>query len=145
MIAGGAIAAIAGGLMTTFSPASSVAPWICYQLLNGVARGLMSQIPVTAIQANVSKQQMSTATALVVFSQNFGASLFISLGQTVFQNRLLSTLVEYAPEVEANQIIEAGAANYRAIVPETSLGGVIEAFNEAVTSIFVCLLHHFGM
>jgi len=120
MILGGAIAAMAGGLLATLTPTSSTASWVCYQLLNGVARGLMSQIPITAIQANVSKEHISTATALIVFSQNFGASLFISLGQTVFQNRLLSALKLYAPEIDTDVVLKAGATDFRAILPDTS-------------------------
>lgn len=137
MIAGGAMAAIAAGLMSTLTPNSSAAAWVCYQLLNGVARGMMAQQPVTAIQANVSKEQLSIATALVVFSQNFGASLFISLGQTAFENSLLPALARFAPEVDAAMVSKAGATDFRSIVPASSIPGVLNAFNETLTVTFV--------
>lgn len=137
MIAGGAMAAIAGGLMSTLTPQSSAAAWVCYQLLNGVARGMMSQQPVTAIQANVPKEQLSIATALVVFSQNFGASLFISFGQTTFENSLSPALARFAPEVNSAEVANAGATDFRSIVPASSVPGVLNAFNETLTVTFV--------
>jgi hypothetical protein len=89
MIAGGALAAVAAGLMGTFTPSSSTAAWVCYQLINGIARGMLSQMVVIAVQAHVPKKDVSIGPALIVFCQNFGASLFISLGQTTFVNSLL--------------------------------------------------------
>ncbi|RFU26308.1 hypothetical protein B7463_g10033, partial [Scytalidium lignicola] len=136
MIAGGAMAAVAAGLLSTLNPNSPTAAWVCYQLLNGVARGMMSQQPVTAIQANVPKEQLSVATAFVVFAQNFGASVFISLGQTTFENSLEPALAKYAPEVDAVKVIEAGATEFRSIVPKESVAGVINAFSHALTTTF---------
>jgi len=130
------MAAIAAGLMSMFKPQSPIAAWVCYQLLNGVARGMMSQQPLTAVQANVPKEQLSTATALIVFSQNFGASLFISLGQTTFENSLLPALAKFAPEVDAVGVASAGATDFRSIVPPNSIPGVLDAFNEALTKTF---------
>lgn len=137
MIVGGAVAATAAGLMSTFTPHSSVAAWVCFQLLNGVARGMMSQQPLTAVQASVSKEQISVATALIVFSQNFGASLFISLGQTTFENSLLPALKKFAPEVDAAKVASAGATDFKSVVPVSSIPGVLDAFNKALTTTFV--------
>ena len=136
MIIGSALAAIAAGLMTTFTPSSSMAAWICYQLINGVARGMMSQ-PITAIQANLPKDQLSIGTALVVFSQNFGASVFISLGQTSFENTLRSVLRHNAPELNAELVSELGPTTFRVQIPQTSVPHVIIAFNKALTTTFV--------
>ena len=143
MIIGSAIAAIAAGLMSTLTPSSTNAAWICYQLLNGVARGLMSQQPITAVQANLSKEHLSIGTALIVFSQNFGASLFISLGQMTFGNSLLMNLAKFAPEVDAEKTFGAGATLFRTVIPKSSLLGVLLAYNKALTTTFVsatCLI-----
>ncbi|KAL8645568.1 MAG: hypothetical protein Q9226_007242 [Calogaya cf. arnoldii] len=136
MIVGSAAASIAAALMTTLSPESPVSAWVCYQLLNGIARGMMSQQPITAIQANLPKEQLSIGTALVVFCQNFGASVFISLGQTVFESSLLPALKDFAPELEARRVIEMGAANFRSAVPKESVPHVVSAYNRALTRNF---------
>ena len=137
MIVGGVLAAVAGGLMTILTPSSPNAAWICYQLVNGIARGMMSQQPVTAVQANVSKNQLSIGMALVVFSQNFGAAVFISLGQTTFENSLLPALEKFVPDVDAKTVASVGATNFRSVVPRSSLSGVVLAYNKAVTTTFV--------
>ena len=137
MLVGSAFAAIAAGLMSTFTPSSATAAWVCYQLLNGLARGMMSQQPITAIQTNLPRDELSIGTALVVFSQNFGASIFISLGQTTFQNTLLPSLREFAPEVNAQQVADLGATNYRSSVPQSSVPHVVQAYNKALTTTFV--------
>jgi len=136
MIIGGALAAIAAGLMTTFTPHASVAAWVCFQLLNGVARGMMAQIPVTAIQSNLPKDMISVGTALVVFSQNLGAAVFISLGQTSFENSLVSALHRLAPEVNAKIVASVGATAFTRVVKPESVPRVLDAFNEALTNTF---------
>lgn len=137
MLIGSAVAAIAAGLMSTFTPSSSKAAWVCYQLLNGVARGMMSQQPITAIQANLPKDQISIGTALVVFSQNFGAAVFVSLGQTTFENTLRAELRRNAPEINTELVASLGATNFRHVVPQTSVPHVVLAFNKALTTTFV--------
>lgn len=136
MIVGSAIASVAAALMTTFSPNSPVSAWVCYQLLNGISRGMMSQQPITAIQANLPKEQLSIGTALVVFCQNFGASVFISLGQTVFGNSLLSALKDLAPELDARQVVGLGATRFRSLVSTESVPHVVSAYNRALTTNF---------
>ena len=140
MVIGGALAAVAGGLLTILTPSSANAAWICYQLLNGIARGMMSQQPITAVQVNIPRDQLSIAMALVVFSQNFGAAVFISLGQTTFENSLLPALADLVPEVDAKKIARVGATNFRSVIPQSSLLGVVLAYNKAVVTTFVISL-----
>lgn len=137
MLIGSAIAAVAAGLMSTFTPSSSKAAWVCYQLLNGLARGMMSQQPITAVQANLPKDELSIGTALVVFSQNFGASVFVSLAQTTFENTLRPALQQNAPELDAGLVANLGATTFRQAIPQTSVPHVILAYNKALTTTFV--------
>ena len=137
IIIGGALSAVASGLMTTFSPTSAVAAWVCYQLLNGFSRGMILQQPITAVQANLPKDQLAIGSALVAFCQNFGASLFVSLGQTIFANSLSPALAKFAPEVDARKVISVGATNFRSVVWGSSVPRVILAYNKALTTVFV--------
>ena len=133
MIVGGAIAAIAAGVMSTLTPTATAALWVSCQLLNGIACGMLSQQAVTVVQANLPKEQLSIGAALVVLCQNFGASVFISLGQTTFENSLLHTLRKSAPDVDPRVVMSAGATNFRDIVPKLSVNGVVMAYNTALT------------
>lgn len=98
---------------------------------------MMSQQPITAIQANLAHDQLSIGTALVVFSQNFGASVFVSLGQTTFQNSLLPALRHDVPELDATQIADLGVTAFRQAVPPASVSRIAHAYNEALTITFV--------
>lgn len=130
------MAAVGSGLMSTFTPSTTNAARVCYQLLYGFARGMILQQPVTAIQANVPKHQMAIGTALIGVTQNFGAALFISLAQTIFANSLRSALATFAPEVDANKVISVGATSFRTVVSESSVPKVILAYNKALTATF---------
>lgn len=136
IIIGSAMAAVGSGLMSTFTPSTTNAARVCYQLLYGFARGMILQQPVTAIQANVPKHQMAIGTALIGVTQNFGAALFISLAQTIFANSLRSALATFAPEVDANKVISVGATSFRTVVSESSVPKVILAYNKALTATF---------
>lgn len=73
---------------------------------------------------------------------NFSASLFISFGQTTFENSLSPALTRFAPEVDSAEVDSAevghaGATDFRSIVPASSVPGVLNAFNEALTVEFV--------
>ncbi|RHZ55751.1 uncharacterized protein CDV56_105512 [Aspergillus thermomutatus] len=56
-----------------------------------------------AIQASLPPELISIGTALVVFSQNFGASVFISLGQTTLENSLLNAPGDIGNGIDALQ------------------------------------------
>lgn len=74
--------------------------------------------------------------SLVIFSQTFGGALCLSLAQTVFTHGLLEALPKFAPEISPEAVINAGVSAIRATVPETSLGGVLLAYNEAISHTF---------
>lgn len=136
IIVGGALSAVASGLMSTFTPTSAVAAWVCYQLLNGFSRGMILQQPITAVQANLPKDQLAIGSALVAFCQNFGAAVFVSLGQTIFANSLSPALAKFAPDADARRVVSVGATNFRTVVPEASVKGVVLAYNQALTAVF---------
>ncbi len=55
------------------------------------------------------------------------------MGQTAFANLLRRSLTQYAPEVDQEIVVEAGATNYAANVPASQLGDVLLAYNKAIT------------
>ena len=60
----------------------------------------------------------------------------MSFDQTTFSNGLTSALHQYAPEVNAEAVISAGATGFRAIVDKNSVEGVIMAYSKAVSQVF---------
>jgi len=79
---------------------------------------------------------MPIAMTVIIFSQNFGGTLFLSFAQTTFSAGLLNALPKFAPGVLAKSVVDAGATGFREMVTAKDLVGVVKAFNEAVNHVF---------
>jgi len=79
-----------------------------------------------------------------MFSQVLSGALFISFGQTVFSNQLGPALKKFAPEVDVTLLLKVGATNFRSVVREDSVGRVVQAYNLALTRVFVSYILHSG-
>lgn len=75
-----------------------------------------------------------------MFSQVLSGALFISFGQTVFSNQLGPALRKFVPDVDAEALLKVGATNFRNVVSEQEVGRVVEAYNLALTRVFVSLV-----
>jgi hypothetical protein len=74
--------------------------------------------------------------ATAIFSQTFGSALFLSFAQTTLSAGLKESLLRYAPEVNPQDVINAGASAFRSVVPPNLLPGVILAYSHAVSHVF---------
>lgn len=138
-LGGSMLAAIGSGMMTRFLPSTGAGEWIGYQIMTGAGRGMVIQMPVTAINDLLSGDDVASAVAVLVFCQYFGGALLLALGQTAFLARLAAALEHFAPNVSPQALINAGATNIRAVVPAAELDGVLSAYNRALTQTFVSL------
>jgi len=135
-IVGSALATIANGLLSTLSPGTSTGKWIGYQIIAGVGRGLALQTPVIAVQNNLSPAQIPDAMALLIFGQAFAGALFLSFSDTVFTNSLKTLIPKYAPTVDPQTIINAGATGFRKLVQGEERVGVLVAYAKSVDRVF---------
>lgn len=131
-VASGIFTAVGSGLITTLTPTSTVGVRIAYQIIQG-GQGMGFQMPILAAQNNAKKEEVSIATALVVFSQNLSGAVFLSLAQVIFSNQLRHYLAIYSQGTNAEVLIVAGASasGVRDAVPEASLPGVLLAYSKA--------------
>lgn len=93
-----------------------------------------------AAQTVLKPTDISTGLAVVIFAQTVGGAIFVSVGQTSFNNKLLSSLHNHVPNLNPEIIIGSGAAGFRKPVDDVdprSLPGVLLAYNEAITSVFI--------
>jgi hypothetical protein len=74
--------------------------------------------------------------SLIIFAQTFGGALFLTFAETVFTNSLVQALSTYAPGINSQTVINAGATAMRDAVPRSSLAGVLLAYNEAISHTF---------
>jgi hypothetical protein len=95
------------------------------------------QIPFIAVQVVLSKQDMPTGNAVAIFFNSLGGAISISIAQNIFANTLVREVPKYAPGVDPQVLLQAGATNIRHVVPAEMLEGVLWAYNKAVTSSYV--------
>jgi hypothetical protein len=90
-----------------------------------------AMIPILAVQANSSREQISIISAVLVFSQNLGGAIFLGVSEIAFNTELPKALAKYAPGVDPEVVITAGARDVRSVVPDRLLPGVLIAYSKA--------------
>ncbi|EMC93670.1 hypothetical protein BAUCODRAFT_75853 [Baudoinia panamericana UAMH 10762] len=130
------VASIGGGLLTTLGPNTDSAHWIGYQALYGVGLGIGLQVPIIAIQTALPEEQISEGTAIVMFIQTFGGSVFISVAQNIFNNKLIANVAAAGVPVNPAALLGTGATQLAALVPPSFLPQLRVAYNKAITETF---------
>ena len=74
--------------------------------------------------------------ALIMFSQSFGAAVCLSLSELIFSNSFRTLISDYAPSVDAESVIKAGATEFRTFVSKTDLAGVLDAYAQSIDRVF---------
>ena len=136
MIAGSAITTIGAGLIYTLDIGTPSSHWIGYQALVGIGLGLGFQIPIIVAQASVAPEDISAVSAIVLFFQTVGGSLWVSGGQSAFENKLLSSLATNAPGVTRSSVLATGATELRTVFSGDNLTGVLESYVDGLQIAF---------
>lgn len=132
---GSTLAAIGTGLLGTFDPTTTLGVWIGYQILTSAGRGLGFQIPLIAVQNHSTKRENNIVNGLVVFSQYLGGAVFLSVDEIIFSNSLKHFLPIYAPGVDYEVIVAAGASGFRKVLPPAAIPGVVMAYSKSVNRV----------
>ena len=136
MFIGSAFLTIGAGLCTTFNVGSGNPQWIGYQVIIGIGAGLGFQQCINALQTVLPLHDIPVGIAIITFAQSLSGAMFVSIAQTVFENRLVASIKAHAPKVSPNALIKAGAAHLSQRVPKEVLPSVLHAYNIAVTQTF---------
>jgi hypothetical protein len=150
------VGTISNGLYSTFSPTTSTAQWVGYQVLNGFGRGvgmpivkqafLVPYLPqptlttktqaLVAVQAALSPADIPMGNSIVIFVQTLGTAITLTVSSAIFQGSLKSELPKQAPLADAAALMAAGATRFRDIVGERDLSGVLTAYSLAIDRVF---------
>lgn len=74
--------------------------------------------------------------ALLMFSQAFVGALFLTFSDTIFTNSLKQLIPKYAPAINPQTIVGAGATGFRSYVQESQLTGVLVAYAKTIDRVF---------
>ncbi|KAF6838552.1 major facilitator superfamily transporter [Colletotrichum plurivorum] len=136
-VTGGVIGTIGCGVLRLLSPDTSTAQWICFEILVSAGFGMSIQQGFNAVQAVLPPDEVSIGTAAVVASQSLGGAIFVSVGNTLFQDHLLRASI---PDVDVRGVLMAGATAFRTSVPASALPVLINAYNEALRVAFTAAI-----
>ncbi|KAK2767550.1 hypothetical protein FQN54_003708 [Arachnomyces sp. PD_36] len=129
---GGALTAVGSGLLMMLDVDTGSPKWIGYQIVAGAGVGFCLSVPIIVSQRVVKPQDMSTATAIILFFQSIGGALVISAAQSIFQNKLVDYLIEFAPKVNPLAVVAAGATDIAGTFPEAVIPGILKAYVHAL-------------
>ncbi|KAK4997883.1 MFS sugar transporter [Elasticomyces elasticus] len=136
VIASSIFMSIGAGLLSTFTTTTGHAMWIGYQVLFGLGVGLGMQQTLIAVQTVLPKEDIPIGTAIMMFSQTLGGALFISIGQNVFTNKLLTNLRMVVPDLDPAIVLATGATSLQHVIKPQFLSGVLSAYNTAIMDTF---------
>ncbi|KIJ08615.1 hypothetical protein PAXINDRAFT_88612 [Paxillus involutus ATCC 200175] len=94
--AGFSLGTIGCGYLSTVTQSTPRALLVFYMLLTGIGAGQTQQTTTVAVQASVSRKDMSVVTAVKNFVRLFGGTLSLAVGSTVINNSLRTTLSSLA-------------------------------------------------
>ncbi|KAH6958823.1 major facilitator superfamily domain-containing protein [Fusarium avenaceum] len=129
------VLAIGQGLLTTFKPDTGSSHWIAYQFLVGFGLGLGMQASGLAVQATLPKEDVPIGVSITFFAQQLGGSIFVSVGQSVLNGRLMERL-SGIPGLDPQTVVDTGATDMHKVVPSQYMPRVTGAYNYAITRIF---------
>ncbi|KAK6833297.1 hypothetical protein PG987_007991 [Apiospora arundinis] len=123
LIGSTAMFAVGAGLITTYNAEMPDATWIGFQILAGAGLGAGFQIPQAAVQTVLDQKDIPVGSSALIFFQNLGGSIFVSVGQSVFQNGLSKALAELAPTVDPALIFSTGATGLKQALEKVGQSG----------------------
>jgi len=131
------LTSIGAGLITTWKVDSASGMWIGYQIISGFGTGLALALPQVAVQPGLAPQDISIGISMTIFLQFFGGALFVSIGNNIFNSKLVQYVSAIGiPNFDASKIVQAGETQLRHAVPAEYLPQVLVAYNQALRLVF---------
>ncbi|KAF2149108.1 putative efflux pump antibiotic resistance protein [Myriangium duriaei CBS 260.36] len=132
MIAASVMMPVATGLMTTWDLSSTLVQVISYSTFVGFATCIGIQAPLAAVQNILPPADVALGVAVVIFCNNFGPALAMSIAQAIFTERLVENLKSIIPGLDANLIETTGLSQITANIKGDDLQKVILGVDKAV-------------
>jgi len=88
------------------------------------------------VQTVLPKDKIPIGIALLGFIQFFGSTIFVTVCQSLLQNKLINGLSGRIPNFDPASITEQGATSIRTLVAPEYLPLVLQVYNDAMKSIW---------
>ncbi|KAF3482139.1 azole resistance protein 1 [Arthroderma uncinatum] len=136
MIQGASLLTVGGSLMTSLEVSASAGEWIGYQIIVSAGAGLGIQQAHTAAQTVLPSADVPTGAVVIIFAQILGSTVWLSVAQQVMTSQLRRGLSAISG-LDPNLVFDNGATGFRTIVEPKFIGGVLHAYNAALTRTFL--------
>ena len=134
---GAALLTIGSGLIHTLDRFSGPNLWIGYQVLAGIGMGMSIQVPFTAVQVVLSEKDAPSGISLVIFAQQLGGALAVSIAQNIFQNKLVQSIRDLVPGLNPWKLLNAGASHIKENIPNSYIDPALYAYQMALARTFI--------
>lgn len=138
LLIGTALTALGAGMLFFFQSTSSQALWCGLQFFAGIGPGMSWMLPFIASSAALPPSEMAIGSAIVIFFQTLGGTIFVSAAQSVFQNKFILYL-HTIPGVDVNNIVSHGISSFREFAPPALLPEIAVAANKALQKDWIML------
>ncbi|KAI5195562.1 MFS transporter [Aureobasidium subglaciale] len=132
MWAGTILMPLLAGLLTTIKTRTALVDVLVMTGFFGFSGGIGFLSPQSAVQMALPKQDASIGLSIILFAEQFGAALFVSAAQNVFQTRLAGNLQVMAPSLNTTGIESAGLTDLRNLVAPGDVRNVLDAVDQSV-------------
>ena len=103
--------------------------WIGYELLAATI-GLALQIPMISNQVAVGADDLASVTAITLFVENAGTTIFVASSEAAFTKSLSESLAKTLTSMEPEAVLNAGATQIRNLFSGNDLERVLESYLE---------------
>ncbi|KAM7210495.1 major facilitator superfamily transporter [Rhypophila decipiens] len=124
-------------LIGTVLPESGAILWVTFQMIAGIGIGTSTEQPAIAVQALVEEADAPLGIAAVLFCQNLGPTVALSIANSILMTGLTRDIPRVFPGLDAKAIIASGATELRNLVPKEDIPRLVEIYNESLTRVFV--------
>lgn len=120
--------------------------WIGYEICASAGMGMAVQQGFTAVQIVLPLDEIAIGTACIVAFQSLGGAIFISVGNNLLQNTLISAgRNNLLPGVDIQKVIDSGAAALRNVVTPEQLPALLVVYNDALKQTFIAAIPLCGL
>ena len=93
-------------------------------------------MPNIAVQTVLRKDQVAIGISLLAFTQFLGGTIFVTVCQSLLQNKLVQGLTERLPNFDPAAVSSQGATDLRNLVSADQLPLVLDVYNDSLRSIW---------
>lgn len=126
--------AVGSCLFTTFTPETTGSKWIGYQVSFAIESASFSMVLLIVAQNTLTLNELLIDASMVMFAQMMGSSVFISVMQALFTNKLTSGLQHLKiSDVDADNVLTTGVTGITQGSSENVKRAVLRIINYTLT------------